>query len=90
MLQPLLVRRVRGRAIELISGERRLKAAINALAGPEDAVHASARSRRSTEMAELAIVENLQRKDLNPMEKAKSFQRYLTEHNCRRKSWPSG
>jgi ParB family chromosome partitioning protein len=33
-------------------------------------------------VAELAIVENLQRKDLNPIEKALSFQRYLREHQC--------
>ena len=32
------------------------------------------------QMAELAIVENLQRKDLNPIEKALSFRRYLDEH----------
>ena len=33
-------------------------------------------------VAELAIVENLQRKDLNPIEKALSFRRYLDEHEC--------
>jgi ParB family chromosome partitioning protein len=33
-------------------------------------------------VAELAIVENLQRKDLNPIEKAMSFRRYLDEHRC--------
>ena len=34
-------------------------------------------------VAELAIVENLQRKDLNPLEKALSFRRYLEEHDCK-------
>ena len=33
-------------------------------------------------MAELAIIENLQRKDLNAIEKALSFKRYITEHKC--------
>ena len=33
-------------------------------------------------MAELAIVENLQRKDLNPLEKAASFQKYLDQYGC--------
>jgi ParB family chromosome partitioning protein len=33
-------------------------------------------------VAELAIVENLQRKDLNPVEKAMSFKRYLDQHHC--------
>ena len=32
--------------------------------------------------AELAIIENLQRKDLNPLEKAASFQRYLEQYGC--------
>ena len=34
-------------------------------------------------VAELAIVENLQRKDLSPLEKALSFRRYLEQHGCR-------
>jgi ParB family chromosome partitioning protein len=33
-------------------------------------------------VAELAIVENLQRKDLNPIEKALSFRRYIEQHQC--------
>ena len=33
-------------------------------------------------VSELAIVENLQRKDLNPIEKALSFRRYIQEHQC--------
>jgi ParB family chromosome partitioning protein len=34
-------------------------------------------------VAELAIIENLQRKDLNPIEKAMSFKRYIEEHQCK-------
>ena len=34
-------------------------------------------------VAELAIIENLQRKDLNPIEKAMSFKRYIEEHKCK-------
>ena len=34
------------------------------------------------QMAELAIVENVQRKDLNPIEKAASFKRYMDEYRC--------
>ena len=34
------------------------------------------------QMAELAIVENVQRKDLNAIEKAESFQRYLDQYQC--------
>ena len=71
MLQPLLVRRM-GDRYQLISGERRLKAAKKAGWAQ---VPCRIRQVDDREMAELAIVENLQRKDLNPIEKAQSFQR---------------
>ena len=78
ILQPILVRVVDGR-YQLISGERRLRAAIHA-----NWQTIPARVRRADDrlVAELAIVENLQRKDLNPIEKALSFRRYIDEHNC--------
>ena len=78
MLQPVLVRRV-GQRWQLISGERRLRAAIHA-----GWTEIPARIRQADDrlVAELAIVENLQRKDLNPIEKALSFRRYLDEHKC--------
>jgi ParB family chromosome partitioning protein len=78
MLQPILVRRVDDRW-QLISGERRLRAAIQA---GWTQVPARVRQADDRLVAELAIVENLQRKDLNPIEKALSFQRYLKEHHC--------
>ena len=76
LLQPVLVRR-NGSKWQLISGERRLRAAIEA-----GWVKIPARVKDADDrlVAELAIVENLQRKDLNPIEKALSFQRYLREH----------
>ncbi|MBC8872167.1 MAG: ParB/RepB/Spo0J family partition protein, partial [Planctomycetes bacterium] len=78
MLQPILVRRV-GDRYQLISGERRLRAAIQA---GWSTVPARLREADDRLVAELAIVENLQRKDLNPVEKALSFKRYLEEHEC--------
>lgn len=78
MLQPILVRRVAGR-YQLISGERRLRAA--KLAGWKT-IPARLREADDRLVAELAIVENLQRKDLNAVEKALSFKRYLDEHHC--------
>jgi ParB family chromosome partitioning protein len=45
-------------------------------------VPAQVREANDRLVAELAIVENLQRKDLNPIEKALSFKRYLDEHQC--------
>ena len=62
MLQPVLVRRV-GTRWQLISGERRLRAAIRA---GWTQVPARVRTADDRLVAELAIVENLQRKDLNP------------------------
>lgn len=78
MLQPVIVRRV-GERYQLISGERRLRAAIHA---GWDKIPAQVREADDRLVAELAIVENLQRQDLNPIEKALSFQRYIHEHDC--------
>ncbi|MDO4569214.1 MAG: ParB/RepB/Spo0J family partition protein [Planctomycetia bacterium] len=78
LLQPIVVRRDRER-FQLVAGERRFRAAIklNWTQIPAKIVEASDR-----EMAELALIENLQRKDLNAIEKALSFQNYLTQHKC--------
>lgn len=78
MLQPVLVRRVEGR-YQLISGERRLRAARQA---GWATIPARVREADDRLVAELAIVENLQRQDLNPIEKALSFKRYVDEHKC--------
>ena len=78
LLQPVLVRRIDER-YQLVAGERRLRAAIKAGWNevPVQVVEADDR-----QTAEIAIVENLQRKDLNPLEKATSFQRYLETYGC--------
>jgi ParB family transcriptional regulator, chromosome partitioning protein len=78
MLQPVLVRRI-GQRWQLISGERRLRAAIQA---GWSQVPARVRQADDRLVAELAIVENLQRKDLNAIEKALSFRRYIDQHQC--------
>ncbi len=76
ILQPLSVRAVRGR-YQLISGERRLRAA--RMAGlatvPCIVVDAS-----DTESALLALVENLQRRDLDFMEEAVALRRLIVQH----------
>ncbi len=77
-LQPILVRPV-GKRYQLISGERRLRATI--LAGLPT-IRAEVREANDRQVAELAIIENLQRKDLNAIEKALSFKRYIAEHKC--------
>lgn len=78
-LQPILVRVIDGR-YQLISGERRLRATMHA---GMKRIRAEVREADDRLVAELAIIENLQRKDLNPIEKALSFKRYIQEHNCK-------
>lgn len=78
ILQPILVRIVNNR-YQLISGERRLRAAVQA---DWKTIPARIRVANDRLVSELAIVENLQRKDLNPIEKALSFRRYIDEHAC--------
>lgn len=78
MLQPLVVRR-KGERFQLISGERRLRAAT---AAGWQTVPAQLRQADDRQVAELAIVENIQRKDLNALEKAASFQNYLQRYRC--------
>jgi ParB family chromosome partitioning protein len=69
VLQPLLVRSKPGGRYELIAGERRLRAA--RLAGLED-VPAVVRSADEHERLELALIENMARQDLNPVDAARA------------------
>jgi ParB family chromosome partitioning protein len=78
MLQPIVVRQV-GDRYQVIAGERRLRAAT---AAGLDRVPVQVRDADDRQLAELAIVENLQRKDLNALEKAASFQQYLRQYGC--------
>ena len=75
LLQPVVVRRL-GDGYQLIVGERRWRAA--KLAGIER-VPAIVREATDSESLELALVENLLREDLNPMEEAEAYQRLLAE-----------
>jgi ParB family chromosome partitioning protein len=69
VLQPVLVRPVPGGTYELIAGERRWRAA--QLAGFET-VPALVRSQDDAESLELALIENMAREDLNPVEEARA------------------
>lgn len=76
VLQPLVVRQA-GEAYQLIAGERRLRAAT--LAGlPEVPVHVVGFD--DQQVYEAALVENIQRSDLNPIEKAQGFKDYLERY----------
>ena len=76
ILQPLSVRDIGGGKYELIAGERRLRAA--RLAGLTT-VPVVFRTATDAELAEMALIENIQREDLNPIEEAHAYQRLLTE-----------
>lgn len=78
VLQPLIVRQIENE-FQLIAGERRLRAV---QAAGWERVPVQVRDVTDRQMAELAIVENVQRKDLNAIEKATSFQRYIEEYQC--------
>lgn len=76
ILQPLSVRAVGDGKYELIAGERRLRAA--RLAG-RTTVPVVVRTASDAEMAEMALIENIQREDLNPIEEARAYEQLLTK-----------
>jgi ParB family chromosome partitioning protein len=73
VLQPILVRPNGGR-YQIIAGERRFRAAQGAGLAEVPVI---VRQATDEEMLELALIENLQRSDLDPIEKATSFRSYL-------------
>ncbi|MEK6608483.1 MAG: ParB/RepB/Spo0J family partition protein, partial [Myxococcota bacterium] len=78
VVQPLLVRRERGRdGFVIIAGERRWRAAQRAGLREVPIVVKEAAPR---EAFELALIENLQREDLDPLEEAEAFSRLASEH----------
>src|SRR5271165_644952 len=77
IVQPLIVRH-QGNHYELIAGERRLRAA--KLAGLQE-VPVVVQDYADDQLLELALVENIQREDLNPIETAEAFSKLNTEMN---------
>lgn len=73
VIQPIIVRRVNGK-YEIIAGERRYKA--SALAGMTK-IPAIIRDLDDKESSKVALLENLQRKNLNPIEEARTYQKIL-------------
>ena len=76
VLQPIIVR-PKGESYEIVAGERRWRA--SRVAGLER-VPVRVMMASEGESLELALIENLQRQDLNPMEEARGYRRLLTEH----------
>jgi ParB family chromosome partitioning protein len=77
VLEPILVRKRAAGGFEIIAGERRWRAAQRA--GLHD-VPVYVRELTEERAFEAALVENLQREDLNPLEAARAFQRLIDEH----------
>ena len=78
LIQPITVRRREGNRYQIISGERRFRA--SRLAGM-DMIPAYIRDANDQGMLEMAIVENIQRENLDPIEVAMSYQRLIEECN---------
>jgi len=75
LLEPVLVRRT-GQTYQLIAGERRVRAA--RIAGLSE-VPALVKDFGDLEVMQVALIENLQREDLNPIEEAEGYQRLIDE-----------
>jgi len=76
VIQPITVRKLEGNKFQLVSGERRFRA--SKLIG-NSTVPAYIRLANDQEMLEMALVENIQRKNLDPIEVALSYQRLIDE-----------
>ena len=76
LIQPITVRKVNAHKFQLISGERRLRA--SKLAGLTQ-IPAYIRTANDQQMLEMALIENIQRENLNAIEVALSFQRMIDE-----------
>ena len=80
IIQPITVRRLSANQYQLISGERRFQA--SKLAGLKT-IPAYLRSANDQEMLEMALIENIQRENLNAIEIALSYQRLMSECNLK-------
>jgi len=76
VLQPITVREVQYDKFELVTGERRWKAAKQANL---KTIPAIIREFKDNEMMEVALIENLQREDLNPIEEAHAYKKMIQE-----------
>ena len=76
VIQPITVRKLKGNIFQLVSGERRFRA--SKMIG-NNSIPAYIRLANDQEMLEMALVENIQRKNLDPIEVALSYQRLIDE-----------
>lgn len=78
VIQPVIVRKTARDVFQLIAGERRWRAAKSA---GLSSIPAIIKDAAPSETLELALIENIQREDLNPLETADAFQRLITDFN---------
>ena len=78
IIQPLTLRKIDDDRYQIISGERRYRAA--KIAGLES-VPAYIREANDTELTEMALIENIQREDLNAIEIALTFKKLIEQYN---------
>ncbi len=76
VIQPITVRKLENNRFQLIAGERRLRA--SKLAGKKE-IPAYVRAASDQESIEIALIENIQREDLNPLEIAINYKRLMDE-----------
>ena len=76
VIQPILVRQVAGGKYEIVAGERRWRA--SRLAGLDE-VPVVVRELEDRTVIAMALIENIQREDLNPLEEAEALQRLISE-----------
>ena len=76
VIQPILVRQVEGGKYEIVAGERRWRA--SRLAGLDE-VPVVVRELEDRTVIAMALIENIQREDLNPLEEAEALQRLISE-----------
>ena len=76
VIQPITVRKIEGNKYQLIAGERRLRA--SKIAGKTE-IAAYIRAATDQESIEIALIENIQREDLNPLEIAINYKRLMDE-----------
>ena len=79
LLQPIVVRPLGGNEYELIAGERRLRASKNA---GLNTIPAIIRTTDDADMLRDALLENLHRADLNPLEEAAAYSQMLADFGC--------
>ncbi len=78
IIQPLSLRKTGGDSYQIIAGERRYRAAL--MAGLES-VPAYIRTANDAELTEMALIENIQREDLNAIEIALTFRKLIDQYN---------